>query len=378
MKILIDFTQIPLKKVGVGVYAMSLLREINKIRPGQEYYVVVLNDDVEVIELLEESKFFKIIYLNKIFRKLIFRFAFEQLCLPLLALKNKIDVIHSLHYSFPILPIKAKKVVTLHDMTFFLYPEFHKKLNLWFFTKMIKMSIRHCERIICVSEATKADVFKTLNVKEKYRDKFVVAPLGAEYRLPVQYDKESLNILSKHNLVPNKFLLFIGTIEPRKNIKSILLAYSKLPNVNSEYSLVIVGKKGWHYDEVYKTLEELQMGNKIIFTDFVTENEKNVLLSNCYLFLYPSFYEGFGIPVLEAMSFGIPTITSNISSMPEVAGDAAILINPHSVEEISSAINLLVQDTTLYKSMQDKSLVQAKKFTWNKMTLSTIKCYIRD
>jgi len=376
MKILIDFTQIPLKKVGVGVYAMSLLREINKIRPSQEYYVVVLNDDLEVIELLEESKFFKIIYLNKIFRRLIFRFTFEQIFLPLLVFKNRIDVIHSLHYSFPILPMKAKKVVTLHDMTFFLYPEFHKKLNLWFFTKMIKRSIRHCEKIICVSEATKADVFKILDVKKKYTDKFVVAPLGTDFRMPIQYDKESFNILNKHNLVANKFLLFIGTIEPRKNIKSILLAYSKLPNVNSDYSLVIVGKKGWHYDEVYKTLEDLQLGNKIIFTDFVTENEKNVLLSNCYLFLYPSFYEGFGIPVLEAMSFGIPTITSNISSMPEVAGDAAILINPHSVEEISKAINLLVQDTSLCKSMRDKSLLQAKKFTWNKMALSTIKCYV--
>ncbi|MDW8849261.1 glycosyltransferase family 1 protein [Flavobacterium sp. MMLR14_040] len=376
MKILIDFTQIPLKKVGVGVYAMSLLKEINKIKKSEEYFVAVLNDDYEVIELLKESNVFKIIYLKKIFRRLVFRFLFEQFYLPILILKNKIDVVHSLHYSFPILPMKVKKVVTLHDMTFFLYPNFHKKINVFFFTNMIKFSVKCCDEIICVSEATKRDVFNILNVKKDLREKFVVVPLGVDDRKEIVLNGKDSNILLKHSLEPKKYLLFIGTIEPRKNIKSILEAYSMIHEKYLDYKLVIVGRKGWHYDNVYQTVEELKLGDRIVFTDFVTENEKNNLLANCYLFLYPSFYEGFGIPVLEAMSFGIPTITSKISSMPEVSGDAAILIDPYNVKEIADGITLLIDDKFLYQDLVAKSLKQVKKFTWNQMATSTMKAYL--
>ena len=375
MKILIDFTQIPLKKVGVGVYAMSLLREINKLNPREEYFVTVLKDDNEVINLLQENKVFKIIYLNKIFRKLIFRFMFEQLYLPVLILKNKIDIVHSLHYSFPILPMKVKKIVTLHDMTFFLYPNFHKKINVLFFTNMIKFSVKWCDKIICVSQATKNDVFNILKIKENIKEKFVVVPLGVDDRDEI-IDKKDLNILLKHSLKSKKYLLFIGTIEPRKNIKSILEAYAILHENHQDYKLVIVGRKGWHYDVIYQTVEMLKLGDKIIFTDFVTEKEKNILLTNCYLFLYPSFYEGFGIPVLEAMSFGIPTITSKISSMPEVAGNAAILIDPYSVKEIAEGISLLINDKFLYQDLVVKSLEQVKKFTWKEMAVSTVKTYL--
>jgi len=373
MKILIDFTQIPLKKVGVGVYAMSLLREI-KNTESDEYFVVVLRDDREVADLLRERFFFKIIYLNKIFRKLIFRFLFEQIYIPILILKNRINVVHSLHYSFPLLPMKVKKVVTLHDMTFFLYPNFHKKLNVFFFKNMIKASMVFCDKIICVSEATKNDVIEILKIKESIREKIAVIPLGVDE--PEEFfDEKNPIILLKNKLEKQKYILFIGTIEPRKNIKSIIKAYSMLEKSYLDYKLVIVGRKGWHYDGVYETVEELGLGDKIVFTDFVTDKEKNVLLSNCYLFVYPSFYEGFGIPVLEAMSFGIPTITSNISSMPEVAGDAGILINPLKVEEVANAMTLLLEDKSVYEDLKIKSLQQIKKFTWEKMAESTVKAY---
>jgi glycosyltransferase involved in cell wall biosynthesis len=377
MRILIDFTQIPLKKVGVGVYAMSLLKEINKIDSNEEYFVAVLRDDREVIELLEDSKVFKVIYLNKIFRKLIFRFLFEQIFIPILILKYKIDVIHSLHYSFPLLPMRVKKVVTLHDMTFFLYPEFHKKFNVFFFTKMIRISLRFCDRIICVSEATKNDVLELLKPKNTVSQKIIVIPLGVDLGGKVIIDENNTNILKRNNLSQKKYLLFIGTIEPRKNIKSILIAYSRLSESFSEYKLVVVGRKGWHYKDIYQKVAELKLGDKIVFTDFVTETEKNILLKSCYLFLYPSFYEGFGIPVLEALSFGIPTITSNISSMPEVAGDAAILINPYNDQELTDAINLLLTDEYVYQQLQTQSLKQVQKFTWNKMAISTVNTYLQ-
>ncbi|RTY83465.1 glycosyltransferase family 1 protein [Flavobacterium sp. LS1P28] len=374
MKILIDFTQIPIKKVGVGIYAMSLLREISKIKCDNTYFIVVLNDDTEVLELLNSnSEKFKILYVNKIFRKLILRFLVEQFYLPILILKNKIDVIHSLHYSFPLIPIKVKKIVTLHDMTFFLYPEFHKKFYVIFFRTIIRASIKGCYRIICVSQSTKEDVIRIFNLQENIKNKLVVIPLGTNFSLNT-YNKIETNILTTYNLFAKKYLLFIGTIEPRKNIKSIIEAYSNLPEICLD--LVIVGKKGWHYDDVFEKVKELKLEHRIKFTDFVTENEKKQLIFNSYLFIYPSFYEGFGIPLLEAMSFGIPCITSDISSMPEVAGNAAILINPNNVEEISNAIFLLINNNNnIYQSFVKKSLLQAEKFTWEKMASNTMKIY---
>lgn len=377
MKVLVDFTQIPIKKAGVGMYAMSLIREISKVESLNKYFVVILNDDKEILELLlSNTNKFEIIFVNKLFRKLIFRFFLEQFYLPFLILKNKIDTIHSLHYSFPLIPLKVKKIVTLHDMTFFLYPKFHKKLQIVYFKFMIRASILSCDKIICVSQSTKDDVVKRFKIKDKIEDKLITIPLGTSFNINLFDDKKNISFLSKSGILPKKYFLFIGTIEPRKNIKSIILAYSRISNEEDvDYKLVIVGQKGWYYDDIFELVEELGLQDKIKFTGFISENEKIQLIYNSYFFIYPSFYEGFGIPVLEAMSFGIPCITSNISSMPEVAGNAGILIDPYSVIEIYNAMILLMKNKNIYDNCVERSFFQSSKFTWEIMTTKTVELY---
>ena len=377
MKVLIDFTQIPIKKAGVGMYAMSLIREISKVESLHKYFIVILNDDKEILELLfSNTNKFEIISVNKLFRKLIFRFFIEQFYLPFLIFKNKIDIIHSLHYSFPLVPIKVKKIVTLHDMTFFLYPEFHKKLQIVYFKFMIRASILCCDNIICVSQSTKDDVVKRFKLKEKIEDKLITIPLGTSFNVNLFDDKINISFLSKIGIVPKKYFLFIGTIEPRKNIKSIIQAYSKISNEEEvDYKLVIVGQKGWYYDDIFELVNELSLQDKIKFTGFISENEKIQLIYNSYFFIYPSFYEGFGIPVLEAMSFGIPCITSNISSMTEVAGNAGILIDPYSILEIYNAMILLIKNKSIYDNCAERSFFQSRKFTWEIMTAKTVELY---
>jgi len=376
MKVLIDLTQIPIKKAGVGMYALALINEISLVESSNEYYVAVLSDDIDILKILNSNTSkFKIILIHSFFRNFFFRFLLEQIYLPYIILKNTIDVIHSLHYSFPLLPLRVKKVVTLHDMTFFLFPKLHKKFKTYYFRLMIKASIYYCDKIICVSKSTLSDVQK--HFKKNLNDKLIAIPLGTSYDLNSYRYPSDVAIIKTLNLISKKYLLFIGTLEPRKNIESIIYAYSKLSiEQRNEFDLVIVGQKGWYFEGIYNIVQELNLANKVKFTGFVSEEVKRQLLFNSYIFIYPSLYEGFGLPVLEAMSYGIPTITSNISSMPEVAGNAAILIDPANVLEIFEAILLLIEDKIAYNNFSCKSIAQAKYFTWGKMVSSTVELYV--
>lgn len=373
MKVLIDFTQIPIKKAGVGVYAMSLLKSISHIKNDLVFYIIFLNDDIEILNLLESNPLkFKTISVYKVFRKLPLRFLVEQVFLPFIVYKNKISVIHSLHYSFPFFPLKAKKVVTLHDMTYFLYPEYHKKVHTFFFKTVIKYSIFQCDKIICVSESTKRDVIRILKVNQFYKKKLIVIPLGTN----ITSISNEKNILYKFDLLPKNYFLFIGTIEPRKNLGALIEAYAIFCQKSTvTMDLVIIGKKGWHYEDIFKKVEILKLEKKIKFTGFVNEMEKLSLLSSSYAFVYPSVYEGFGIPVLEAMACGIPCITSNVSSIPEVVGDAGILIDPNNISGIYESMLKLVFNKNYYSSLCFQSLERAKLFSWEKMTLDTLDIY---
>jgi glycosyltransferase involved in cell wall biosynthesis len=375
MRVLIDLTQIPIQKVGVGTYATSLILELSKIETKAVFFVLILSDDKNLLEFINSNaKKFKIIFIRKTFRMLAFRFLLEQFYIPFLLVKYKISTLHSLHYSFPLFPMRVKKVVTLHDMTFFIYPEFHKRFNVFYFKFFIRLSLKICDKIICVSDSTRRDVISILNLKEDRSRKIIVISLGTNYKSDYIANVKSIE---KYGLKSKGYFLFIGTLEPRKNINSLIEAYYQLYKSKTvSMDLVIVGKKGWHYDEIFCKVKKLNLSSKIIFTGFIEEEIKQDLLWHSFSFVYPSFYEGFGIPVLEAMAFGIPSVTSNISSLSEVAGDAAILVNPKNVNEIFDAMSLLISDKIVYQDLIKKSLNQANKFTWRQMAIDTLTIYI--
>ena len=369
--ILIDYSQIPINRTGVGIYAYNLIDQILKIDNNNKYFILVQNDDSSLEKYA--SKNVHLLYVNhKLWRIFILRFFLEQFFIPLLLVKKNISIIHSLHYSFPLFKFKAKRIVTIHDMTFFLFPGVHVRLKTWYFRTFIWLASKMEMQIICVSESTLNDLIRIIKLD---KTKCFVIPLGKSDIFNSNYSVREIEDLKEKYNIKNDYLLFIGTIEPRKNIERLIRVFNEFLKLNYNYSLVIVGKKGWFFDEIFRLIELFNIKDKIIFTGFVLEEEKPILLNGCKIFIYPSLYEGFGVPVLEALSCGIPSITSNRSSMPEVAGDAAILVDPENESDILKAICLLLSDVNLYNLLKKRSIIQSKKFSWEKTASETLKLY---
>ena len=371
MQILIDFTQIPLNKVGVGVYGSNLIKWIHQLDKRHQYIILIQNDDNCFAEIKNPALTFKKVN-NKIFRIFLFRLLLEQFYIPYLILRHRIKVVHSLHYSFPLINFQAKRVVTIHDLTFFIFPALHQYPKRYYFRFFTHLAAKCSDRIICVSKSTKADLLKYTKADEKKVD---VVYLGIEKTIPEITAAQKKCVCLKYQISQTKkSILFVGTIEPRKNIATIIRTFIEFQKKSANYQLIIVGGKGWYYTDLFNIINDLGSSD-VIFTGFIDEFEKQILLSFAHIFVYPSIYEGFGIPVLESLLFRIPTITSNVSSMPEVAGKAALLINPSSEEEMLVAFLKLASDQQLRDSLIASCFDQLKLFSWEKTARETINIY---
>jgi glycosyltransferase involved in cell wall biosynthesis len=368
MNIAIDLTQIPADKTGMGIYALNLVREIlylNNTSNKFNIFFFAQDDDNEWQEIINNSnnkQCHLIPIKSSIFRKLVLRFFFEQILLPRKCKKLDIHVIYSFHYTMPYLT-RIKRLVTIPDMTFYLFPELHQKIKRLYFKTLIPLSLKKCSKAITISESTKTDLLHRFPYMDA--DKIAVIHLGVNINSPPVQAKEHLG---KYGLQEKEYFLFVGTLEPRKNIPGIIEAFHQVINTNDNikknYKLVIMGKKGWFYQEIFETVKKYHLEESVIFTGYLGGEAKQALLAHAFLFVYPSFYEGFGLPVLEAMAFGVPVITGNVSSLPEVSGDAALLIDPHSWQEIAAAMQKLLSDQELVKELSKRSLRQAQRFSW--------------
>jgi glycosyltransferase involved in cell wall biosynthesis len=296
---------------------------------------------------------------------------FEQLALPIIAWAKRADLIHSLHYTHPLFAF-TRRVVTIHDLTFILFPELHTRGRRCIMPFFIRRAMKHAEAVIFVSKSTQADAERLLSTGCNLR---CAVPLGVA---PVSsipgYDRSSEAALFSMG-VDRPYLLFVGTLEPRKNIVRIVQAFEWIAQDHPGLGFVLAGKLGWHTAEIVAALENSPMRSRIRHLGFVSEAEKWVLLRNCIMLVYPSLYEGFGLPVLEAMAAGAPVITSNLSSMPEIAGDAAVLVDPNSVEEIAVAIDQLLRDEEGRDCRRRLGLRIVEDFTWRNTATATCRVY---
>ena len=208
--------------------------------------------------------------------------------------------------------------------------------------------------------------------------KIVIVPPGVDITtFQVSYSKDALQqVRTKYQLSDN-YILYMGTLEPRKNIERLVQAFAQLLQQNEfqKYKLVLAGKKGWRYDSIFEQIKTLGIEDKIIFTGYVAEVDKAAIYQMAKLFVFPSLYEGFGIPIVEAMAAGVPVITSNVSSMPEAAGDAALLIDPFSVEQIAIAMQKLLTDETLRQLCIARGYEHCKLFTWERSADILVQMY---
>jgi glycosyltransferase involved in cell wall biosynthesis len=373
MIVMIDALGITRKKAGVGVYAKNLIRELAQRDPKLNLFVLAQDDDPD----LDYSAFPNVTMLwfrAKLFRRLPLRFMLEQLGIPFLLWKHRIQLLHSLHYSFPLIHFGAKQVVTLHDVTFFSLPEMHVPVKVHYFRFFIRAARHYANTLIFVSESARQDFVQRLGAP---RGSTAVVHHGKSAAFRHDLDSETMESVRKKYGLPVEYLLFVGTIEPRKNLSRLVAAFKPLADEFSGLVLVIAGMKGWMYDQLFKDIRTLGLESRVVFPGFIPEEDKPYLIAAARVFVYPTLYEGFGLPALEALACGTPTVTSNISSLPEVVGTAALLVEPTDEAAISEAIRQLLSDEHLRMKLRQESVPQAAKFNWVTTAQRTVEAYLQ-
>ena len=369
MRIGIDIRALRAVRTGIGRFVVNLLDKL-AIRDNENNYVLYFNsmkgglpDDVAF-----NSKFE--IKCTRIPNRLLnISWAYTPFP-PVELLLRDIDVFHSPNFQMP--PTrKASRVVTVHDLVFLRYPEMAIPSSLRHYRPRIKYYLNRSDLIIAVSNATASDIVSYLNINE---NKIEVVHQGT-----VTISKsspEEINLMRSKFGIEGDYILFVGCIEPRKNLVRLFKAF-EISGLSSHFQLILAGLKGWHTDELFQLRRSLKCSDKIKWLNYVSDSELASLYSAASFFVYPSIYEGFGLPILEAMSAGCPVLTSSVSSMPEVAGDAALYVDPGNVESIAEGLQQLANDTALRTKLSEMGYKRVEMFKWENTADKMIEVYKR-
>ncbi len=365
MRLGFDAKRVFNNKSGLGNYGRNLLDSMILHYPDNEYYLFTPRTNIELYKP-QQNQF--IIEPNKAWRG--FKSTWRIMCAAEDAKRLKIDIFHGLSNELPlnIRRSKVKSIVTIHDLIFLRYPNFYKKIDRLIYNKKFKSACLNADKIIAISRQTKQDIIDFYNIEPDKID-IVYQPINQNLFIDVD-EKHKQELKQKYSLA-DEFLLYVGTIEDRKNILSILEA---LHYGNIDIPFVVVGRATSYIEKLKLFIKEKKLKN-IIFLSNVSNNEIRSLYSCAKIMIYPSVFEGFGLPVAEAQACGTPVITSNISSLPEAGGDAAILVSPTSHEEISEAILKLLNDKSFYEDIKQASLENSKRFTYAEAAKNMYKIY---
>jgi Glycosyltransferase len=367
MKFALDLTSMPDKPGGVGVYIENLAKALLKLNAPEELLLIGSAKTLERIGVDGNSS--RAVAEPSGGRA--GRLAWEQAILPSLLRKRKADVLHSPHYTAPFFA-PTNSVVTFHDMTFFLYPDLHTVAKRTIFPAVMRITANRSTKIIASSESTRRDLIAILLVDPR---KVVTVELAAGdlYR-PTSFSDTS-SVCRKHGLRPGQYLLFVGVFEPRKNIPTLISAFAGLAETYPELQLALVGKPGWMYEEIFTRAKQLNLANRVEFLGYVADADLPALYTGARALLFRSLYEGFGLPVLEALQCGTPVVTSNISSMAEIAGDAALLVDPWDPQDLRNATARILSSRELSRELSRKGLERARSFSWKRCAASTLDVY---
>lgn len=373
MKIAIDARALGIgKRTGVEEYELALLSALFKIDKENEY--ILFNNGFfqknNEFEQFGDNPNVKIVNLripNKIFNSAITFLNYPKLD----KLCGSPDVFFSPSWNFCKLSKGIRKIITVHDLSFEISPDFFSlKKRLWHKIVAVKKQALEADKIIAVSNASKQDL---LNIYGIASEKIEVIYPGINNSFFKDCDvKEKQEVRNKYHL-PENFILFIGTIEPRKGIQNLIQSFNEFKKKDvSNIDLVISGVRGWSYREILKTAAKSPYAKNIHFTGFVHDKDKPAFIQSSKIFIYPSFYEGFGFPPLEAMACKIPVIISHNPSLPEISGDGALMINPWNLDEFSWSIREVIADNLLRHALIKKGTECAQKYKWENAAQKTL------
>ncbi len=353
------------RSAGISWYCQNLLRHLPGTDPeiqytvflGERRYEGVRGLELRVSRLPTHSPPIRILW--------------EQAIQPWALRRAGVDLLHGLALIGPLLSGRPL-VITIHDLSFLHYPQsFHalKRLYLKLFTRL---SVRRAQRVIAISDSTRQDIIEQYGVPSETVDLIYYGSNPAFRPLPA----EKVAQFRSDQGLPERFILFVGTLEPRKNVVRLIEAYSRLPASNRP-PLMLIGAKGWLYDSVFARVDELDLSDAVRFVGYVPGNSLPWWYNAADLFVYPSIYEGFGLPPLEAMACGTPVVTSKASSLPEVVGTAGLLVDPTSTESLASAMEQVLSDQGERDRMRSAGLAQARRFSWDDTARRTLDTYRR-
>ena len=365
MKIGITAEALNIGGAGIGTYTHNLIKNLNKINKIHTYLIECENEDVfpNLDKIIISNPFDKI---SKLY------LWHPYLSIKLNSQNYDLDIIHSLNQGPAFFKLKKQKyIITIHDILPIVFPKVRPFKVFLVYKFLLPRTLKTSDKIIADSNSTKNDLITYFNIPE---EKIRVILLAADEKFKSLNNKETKEVKYKYHL-NFPFILYVGGLAVHKNIPALIKAFYKVKKKGIQHKLVITGRKRWKYKEIFEMIAKLNLQNEVIFTGYVSDGDLPALYNAADLFVYPSLYEGFGLPPLESMACGTPVITSNTSSLPEVVGDAGIMVDPYDVDGMADAMHEVLTNEGLRVDMTKKGLERAKMFSWEKCARETLGVY---
>lgn len=370
MRIGIDATPLPARPAGAGTYILQLIQALADSNEGHDLIVFVQRSRSNLFQD-NPSRRFMVVPVSDMPPAL--RLIWEQVSLPRLCRDHQLDLLHSLHYTSPARS-PCLSVVTFHDMTFFMYPQLHTLSKRVLFPIFIRSSARQANALIAVSEATRQDAIRLLKIPP---EKITTIPNGVAAHFHPLTDQVQLEACRQRYSLPKDFILYVGTMEPRKDLPLLIRAFQRLVQEDTSHHLVLVGRQGWMVGELGKTIKQFQLEPFIHTTGYVPYSDLPMIYNLARVFVYPSIYEGFGFPPVEAMACGTPVIATSIPVNRDHIGEAGLLLPPGDEDSLFDNLSRLIKDRQFREELSARGIQRSKAFSWRKSALSTMEVYSR-
>ncbi len=368
MRIALDCSAIPRRMAGAGVYSYQLVRALAGIESGHEFVVFAragLFDD-----LASDNERVRVAPVHAGSR--VMRLAWEQAALPFLLRRHGIDLLHSTHHHTPVVAGgSVKRVVTFHDVTFLVLPERYPLVRRLYMSTLTRAAARVADAIITPSRSTRDDVVRKLGVNQD-RITVIAYAAGPQY---TPSDAAAVARVRERYHLAGDYIFSVSSLEPGKNRTRLIQAIARLRDEGVDCRLAIAGQLGWRYEDDMELARELGLDDRVHYLGYVPDDDLPPLYSGAALLAYPSLYEGFGLPVLEAMACGTPVVAGNTSATAEVAGDAALLVDPLDVDGLATAMRRLLSDETLRAGQRARGLEHAAGYSWQRTARETLTLY---